>query len=321
MIVTQIIGAPNTTENFMVKDYKVYSVKNVISIDIKKENQLGWDVTHNQEIDNNILSYFFYFDCEQSDAFAHWVFESAFYLPLFKELKKVYPSLKVLTYKKKNYMISFFKAFDIVESDIVYNISSISNEVFFPETSTLAIHSHVDMYMKYVRDFYLYLTKDISPNKRIPVLYLPRGTAENFVPNDRRILCQEQLVELLPIAVPNSQVYFTDTTQNIKDQIALIRSAEVLVVDYGSNLMFNGYFAENAKVVVIGNIHRHVENPRPYELIKDSEKRNVRYYYLPGSVQAHEVLQVVNFLLTNEAPPYHHELKCWRHCEYCLSDV
>ena len=105
------------------------------------------------------------------------------------------------------------------------------------------------------------------------------------------------------------------------DQIALIRSAEVLVVDYGSNLMFNGYFAENAKVVVIGNIHRHVENPRPYELIKDSEKRNVRYYYLPGSVQAHEVLQVVNFLLTNEAPPYHHELKCWRHCEYCLSDV
>ena len=82
--------------------------------------------------------------------------------------------------------------------------------------------------------------------------------------------------------------------------------------------MFNGYFTENAKVVVIGNIHRHVENPRTYELIKDSEKRNVSYYYLPSSVQAREVLELVNFLLTNEVPPYHHELKCWKHCQYCL---
>ncbi len=93
---------------------------------------------------------------------------------------------------------------------------------------------------------------------------------------------------------------------------------ELLLVDYGSNLMFNGYFGEACKVLVIGNVHRHVENARPYDLLKESEERGVRYYYLPGHVSAVDVLQTLHLLLTQDIPPFQHVLSCWRKCQLCL---
>ena len=318
---SKIVALPQSQPDLVCGDYNVFTVSNVRKIYIESLNQHGWTVEYSENGSLKPIEYYFYFDCEQCDAFGHWIFESAYYLPLFKELKLQYPHLKLLSYKKKNFMISIYKAFEISEGDCVNDILSNSNKVFFPEFSTLAIHHTRELYAKHITRFYNEITNNMTLTKSIPVLYLPRGTAENFVPNDRKIPCQEELIELLPACIPNSQIYFTDKTKNIKDQINLIRSAQVLVVDYGSNLMFNGYFTEKTKVVVIGNIHRHVENPRPFDLIQDSERRNVTYYYLPGSVRAQEVLQVVSYLLTQDPPSYPHELKCWRQCEYCLSDV
>jgi hypothetical protein len=103
----------------------------------------------------------------------------------------------------------------------------------------------------------------------------------------------------------------------MKDQIQLVRSSSFIILDYGSSLMFNGFFAENAKILVIGNMHRHLENPRPYRMIVDSEKRGVHYYYLPSTIPVAEILKTIQYLLENNIDGFHHTLHCWRKCENC----
>jgi len=314
------VGVPGTPYTFQLNTYKVYSATNVISITMKKQGQLAWDLEY---LDGNSDTHkvcYLYIDCEQADAFAHWVFESAYFLPLFKELQKEYPLIKILSYKDKNYMNCIYRGCEIKESEITHHIEDTSNIIFFPEASSLAVHSNRTMFMDHIHSFYSFLTYTISPVKKsLPILYLPRGTRENFKANDRTIPCQEGLVEFLPKAFPGSEVFFTDKVTNIKDQIEKVRSAELLILDYGSNLMFNGFFGETCTVLVIGNVHRHLENPRPYDLLKDSERRGVRYYYLPSAVSAFDVLQAVRALLTHTIPPFHHSLSCWQTCSLCQS--
>ena len=264
--------------------------------------------------------YYFYIDCEQADAFGHWVFESAYLLPLFKLLQQKYSTIKLLSFKEKNFMNCMYKACNILETEVCHKIDNISNTVLFPECSHLAVHSNRKLFLKYIHSFYSLITSNIPPIKKtISVLYLPRGSRENFKPNDRTIPCQEQLIEALPHIIPESFVYFTDKLTDLKDQIAIIRSAKILIVDYGSNLMFNGFFAEDCKVLVIGNHHRHIENPRTFDLIEESEKRGVLYYYLPASISAMEVAKAISVLLTQNIAPFQHKLQCWRHCELCSS--
>lgn len=318
--VEECIDSSNTDNTFSIESYRVYEAKNVVSIFIKTQNQEGWDIVTIPNPETSEVAYYFYFDCEQSDAFGHWVFESAYYLPLFKKLKQQYPTLQLLSYKKKNFMKSMFEAFDMKESDIVHEISCVSNRVFFPEFSTLALHTPYQTFLDHIHRFYTSLVEGLpSPTKCIDILYLPRGRIENFKPNDRTIPCQEQLVDLLPMMYPSSRIYYTDQTKNMRDQIELVRSARILIVDYGSNLMFNGFFAEDSIVLVIGNIHRHLENPRPYQLILDSETRGVKYYYLPGNISAMEVLQSIEYLQSHTAPSFKHELACWKKCALCTS--
>ena len=314
------VAVPDTAFDLLLCDYKIYTAKNVLSISMKDQSQLGWDVEYLELEETGQPDYYFYFDCEQSDAFGHWVFESAYFIPLFKVLQDSYPSIKLLSFKEKNYMNCMYKACNIKDSEVAHQITNPHNIVFFPECSNLSIHTNRKEFMHYIQSFYNLITKDLPPViKTTRVMYLPRGSRENFKPNDRTIPCQEQLVELLPHVFSESKVYFTDKVTNLKDQIEQVRSAELLIVDYGSNLMFNGYFGERSKVLVIGNTHRHTENPRPYDLILDSEARGVRYYYLPGSVSAMEVLQAVQCLLSQDIPSFQHQLRCWRQCSLCLT--
>lgn len=318
----KLVGAITALPSFQIDDYKIFSVNNVSAIGITPRDCHGWDVEYSENSNQGEHMTFLYIDSAQAEAFAHWVFESAFYLPVFQKLKEKHPQIKLLSFLNKNYMKAMYAALNITEDDVVHEIGSSNNTVFFPECSSLAIHEHCDLYMRHLKKFYQELTGGLpTPTKTLDILYLPRGTLENFKANDRTIPCQSQLVESLPQRFSNSLVYFTDSTKNMRDQIAIVRSASIIVLDYGSNLMFNGFFAENAKVLVIGNNHRHMENPRPFRAQKDSEERGVKYYYLPPHVSSFEVLNAIQILLAQSIPPFHHTLNCWRMCSVCRASL
>jgi hypothetical protein len=40
----QFVAEPGSPPTFIIEDYKVYSADNVVSIDMKKVGQQGWDV-------------------------------------------------------------------------------------------------------------------------------------------------------------------------------------------------------------------------------------------------------------------------------------
>lgn len=316
----KLVAAVGHQPNFEIDQYKVYMISNVISIGSTPRDNYGWDVEYDESAINNIPeNYYLYIDGNQADAFAHWIFESAYYLPFLKKLKQLYPKIKLLSYRNKNYMNSIYKAFDISIEDVVHQIHPGPNRVFFLECSSLARHAELDVYMNHIDNFYKEMTRELPPvKKEIDILYLPRGTLENFKANDRIIPCQSQLVEILPIAYPKSKIYYTDKTDNMKDQIQLVRSASLIILDYGSSLMFNGFFAENTKILVLGNVHRHLENPRPYKLILDSEKRGVKYYYISSMIPVPEIIKIIAYLLGSSEGAFSHKLFCWKKCQNCM---
>ena len=61
------------------------------------ENFSDWKIEYHKEIEGvSVKKYFIIENQCGSDAFAHWCFESAIYLPIFKELKKFCPDLKLI---------------------------------------------------------------------------------------------------------------------------------------------------------------------------------------------------------------------------------
>ena len=241
----KLVAAVGHQPNFEIDQYKFYMISNVVSIGITSRDNYGWDVEYD---DSNLEgipdNFYLYIDGEQADAFGHWIFESAYYLPVLNKLKQLYPTIKLLSYRNKNYMNSLYKALDISVEDVAHQINPGTNRVFFLECSSLARHTGLDIYMKQIDSFYKEITRGLPPvKKEIDILYLPRGTLENFKANDRIIPCQSQLVEALPIVYPRSKIYYTDATANMKDQIQLVRSSSLILLYYCSSLIFNGFFA------------------------------------------------------------------------------
>ena len=115
---------------------------------------------------------------------------------------------------------------------------------------------------------------------------------------------------------PSSVIYFTDNTKNIRDQITLVRRAKILIVDYGSNLLFNGFISEATKILVIGDFgHMHCKNPTPYLMIKETLMRGCEYYYLSMRVSCMEVLNKLEGLINANEVQYKHTLRCWKMVE------
>ena len=271
-----IVAARNQEPTYILDDYLIYEVNNVCDIKIQQRENYGWDVTHYTGIVEAADNIYLYLDCEHDDAFGHWIFEAAFYLPVFSKLQKLYPNIKVLSFRERNYKNSIYAAFNISLDLVRYSIESLKNKVIFLRCKYLGDHTNYNLHMKYIRLFYNELLTDKDNKKDIDILYLPRGKLENLKSNDRTIECQSQLLEALPMHFPSSVIYFTDNTKNIRDQITLVRRAKILIVDYGSNLLFNGFISEATKILVIGDFgHMHCKNPTPYLMIKETLKINV----------------------------------------------
>ena len=204
------------------------------------------------------------------------------------------------------------------ETDVVSELAPL-NTVFFTRWNSLGDHlpERCDSFLQHARRFYKAFSPPISSiQKHLDFLYLPRGTKENFLSNDRLIPAQDTLLSLIPKHFLNSRIYNTDDTENIIDQILLIKSAKVILLDYGSSLLVNSFFAENTFFFVLGDFgHIHCKNPKPYMLLEETLARGCHYCYLPVHWDAYQIISAILDAVHNGFPTFQHHYTCWRHLE------
>jgi len=266
------VGSFLDNASYVLDNYNIYEVNGVKSIELyhkcfdKSMYPFGWIAKTNDIIEPSDNIYF-YIDTLFHHAFAHWVFESAIYLPLFKILKDKYPNIKIYSKEIKSYKKILCRAFDIDDTDIT-SVFIENSRVLFPTYQSFHIFlpHYTDSndtvidpkYKMYLNNFYNYFKKD-NIIKDIDILYLPRGNKENFCGNDRVILIQDVLIEYIS-NLPNSMILNTDTMTNFNEQVDILRRSKIIVLDYGSSLNVNAFFAENSNIIVLNyDIHHEIQ--------------------------------------------------------------
>jgi hypothetical protein len=268
-----------------------------------------------------------YIDGKADEPFGHWVFESGIFLPLYHRLKKQYPLLRLLSMNSKKYKQIFYNGFRLNQEDISSEVEK-TNTVIFVQWNSLGDHSIPRRYefLNHAQSFYESLvTPKEKIKKSIDILYLPRGTKENYKSNDRHIPAQDTLLRSICSHFPSTVIYNTDETTNVCEQIHLVRSSKILLLDYGSSLLVNGFFAEDCLIVVLGDFgHIHCKNPKPYLLLQESLKRGCRYVYVPMECPADLLIGFLAESILKGFQIHTHRYNCWKlfenhECAECSS--
>ncbi len=270
--------------------YKVYSVKNVKSYTHSEFNAWGVETT--------TISYpgaqnmYFAFDTFYENAFSHWVFECAIYLPLYKLMKARIPNLKLYLKSAKTYKTLFCKYFDIHNDDIVYEFDVTHQSVCYFPSPISALNApclHPD-YVKHVGLFWdnfrplesckLGLISDcglslnnakhhhevdltvhgsigIAAIESHVVTVLPRQTKENYTHNDR-IVPFNKIIEYVT-TIPNHMILHTDTVEDLNYQIEVLRKSKNIVLADGAAFQVNGMFCYNKNIIVSGPLFSKVQ--------------------------------------------------------------
>lgn len=316
------IGSLDIPPEKYIEGYPIYIAENVKTINAirDKEEYFGWSIEEANGGISETTQICLYVDGAHDDPFGHWVFECGIFLPLYCVIKRHIPNLRLLSYNPKKYKTIFYKAYDIDESDIVSKLDE-KNVVFFTQWNSLGDHipERRDRFLQHVRLFYDTLISKMPPlSKPTSLLYLPRGIKENYKSNDRTISAQGQLIEHITNAIPNSRIYDTDDTENILDQLTVVRSTKYILLDYGSSLLVNGFFGENTTFFVIGDFgHIHCKNPKPYLMLNETIRRGCKYYYIPVHWPAFYILSFVIQQMNNPDEGYKHSCICWKDCLDC----
>ena len=311
------IGGIDQSPSLTLEGYPIYEVENVSSITIENTPTYGWDVIHDPTLCGDIQEYYVYIDGYYDEGFSHWIFESSFYLPIVAKLREFYPRLKILSFRKKGYKDCVYRAFDLTENDIIYDIKEKRNKVFFFQGSSMADHTKTDLYMRHVSRYYNeIISKCGLIQKDISVLYLPRGKKENLAGTDRAIPFQNELIQMVN-SIENGCVYYTDTTTNFIEQVSIVRRASVIILDYGSSLLVNGFFAERSKILVLGDSTLHLQNLRPLLLLKDAIRRGNDHYYTQYGLAPYLIFQKLRSIIEGREPVSKHRSHCWRNCDAC----
>ena len=321
----KVVAATNMEPSFTLNEYSLYEVENVRAIGVTIREYHGWDVEVDTLCSGPIEQTYLYIDAYCDEAFAHWIMESSIHLVLWRELKIKYPGLKILSFNKKNYKASMYKAFDIDYSEISHTISIERNRVIFVKFASLADHSKPFLYEKLVKNFHTRLLEKSEVNKKdIDVLYLPRGSRENFMANDRTIQIQPILLDYIK-HIPNSLIYYTDETTNMIDQINIVRRAKIIILNEGSSVIVNGYFSENADIIVLGGNgnNAHIWNPSPALLYYDSINRGNRYHHIPYEINIISIIYLLEHIKEGNAKPITpSRVICWKaDCKYCPTQI
>jgi hypothetical protein len=239
----------------MVLDtYRLCRIPNVTTYSFCSVTYNTWIVETDSTLsDTSSSNIYFIIDQCYNEAFAHWVYESAIYLPLFLRLKETYPTLKLVLKTEKGFKHLFCKYFGI-ESNIVYQIPpKESNLCFFPSPiSNFNYKQPCPTAHIYIEQFFKRFTDCPSVAKEpVDYLLMPRQSKENFTENDRTVPFQALFNYFEHKTTKSHRILNTDTVVDLVDQINELRSAKTIICHDGSALLVNGMFAQNKKFIVV----------------------------------------------------------------------
>jgi hypothetical protein len=240
------IAEPFNNINILTEDiYQYCEVKNVSNI---KSQYNKYIIEFDENNSNEDISYYFNLDTLHHDAFAHWVFESAIYLPLFIKLKTKYPSLKIYSTEFKNYKKLFYNYFDVNENDIVYNLQN-SNVCIFPlPISSLNINILDNNWRLHIDYFITKINLSCTNNKHTHQIFLPRQNKENYKNNDRSY----NTIDIINhIQNNNGIILNTDEIIDLREQIHQVNSSSNVILTGGSPYLVNGLFCKNSSIIVL----------------------------------------------------------------------
>ena len=190
------------------------------------------------------------------DAFSHWVFECAIYLPLFLLLRRKYPRLKIYSSGYKVYKKLFYDYFEIRETDIVYHLDP-SNLCIFPKPISSLNVNAIDETWKLQVDYFFTVLNAGSISKDIFLLFMPRQKKENYINNDR-VYNTNDIENYIQNEIPNEgKVLHTDEITHLKDQIGFIHRSKNVILTGGSPYFVNGLFCREKNIVVLDDFIVH----------------------------------------------------------------
>jgi hypothetical protein len=250
---------------------------NGISFDIKKNvKDVLIDVNtgnkqysfHDGPIIGNKPNVYFLFETPFHEAFGHWVFESAIFLPFVKHfIDNDRFFLLVNKNNERKYKKSFFKLFNISDANIHYinnshihtcdvsyrdipdnNISIVCNNFILNQIPSSLNESSIEKIKYLLNRFYETTSTGINNDKQTENLLLPRSKVENYLPNDRQI-SYDLIYQLLKDKEYIS--YDTQETDNFSEQILLIQQSTNIYTYWGSSFIVNGFFSRNSNIYVI----------------------------------------------------------------------
>ena len=246
------INDTSVHNNVIIDDvYKLYIVENVTGYKLIDYN------THVIDISTNSISgapnYYFVIDFPYDDAFGHWVFESAIYLPIFNKLKESYSNIKLLLKSRKQYKKIFINFFNINESDVVYDNAIGSNNIcLFPSPISSLNDKSLPENFKIITQKFVSMFHSFSVT--IPNTYdyvvLPRQIKENYQPCDRKYDFSF-VYNALNEKKLNYFILNTDDITNLIDQIQTVRSSSNIVVCDASAFIVNNMFCLNSDIHIV----------------------------------------------------------------------
>jgi hypothetical protein len=190
-------------------------------------------------------------DTVHHDAFGHWFFESAIWLPKLKNILDAYPNSKIYSTGPRGYKTQIFEYFGISPDRVVTEFSEKNNVCLFvnPCTSINDLTEHDkfrEMLVEFSKQFH-----QTKVNKEIDYLLMPRQKTGNYIPNNRDVNTDD--LESYLENIPKSKIFNTDTSPTFADQIEAVQTCKNLLVADGSAFLVNAFLAKNSVVIVLGD--------------------------------------------------------------------
>jgi hypothetical protein len=265
-----------------MEDINYNFIDNIISYKIIDSVKKELDYK-TEKIDSNLekKQYFILEWCsDNSNAFAHWVYECCVYIPYYLELKKKYPLLKLYMTNKKKFKDIFLEYLGVDLNDVVYSLE-LPNTCIFHDFVCLGHQEVTEEYKNILDNFLSYFPKKYE--KDTDILLMPRQVKENYIGNDRVYNTRDHEELILGID-DNNKVLHTDTIENLEEQIKIVQSSKTVVVTDGSPAAVNILFAKDSEIIIL-NDNNHLKDQLKYqylykyviEKIIEKNKLNVKY--------------------------------------------
>ena len=247
---------------------------------------------------------------EGRECVGHWLWECSIYVPFFKRLQMIYPTLKLLMNGYKRYKEQFCeilgvdKSYIEYESDIdVYRPTvagrDISAELYYPlcKEYTVIVPRYTYLLLLSIcedsefRDLFRKM-KELFPltpaiTKSVSCIYMIRSnTSDTYARGSgiRDFLNLNDVVNTVKsYSIP---IYDVKDFTSLREQISVVERAKVIIVEHGSAWFINAIlFARGAHIIVLNKLpigcieledQLSIESGNTYEFIESSlDWRNI----------------------------------------------